>query len=479
MPAGSIFLIATTAYFLGQVVLRLALGGALETDEAEMMVMTPGLQMGYGPQLPLYNWLQVGVFAVFGKTLFALSLLKNLLLWATYMLMFLGLRLWVPAGLAVIGALSLFLLPDVAWEAQRATTHSNMLLMTAAATFAAFLWVLKEKSWAAYLALGLAIGLGGLAKYNFWLVPIGLFAAALTMSEFRRAILSVRLMAALALAAMIVAGPYLWMLYNPELAFSSTRKLQIADEGLAAVRGLPKLVAGYVVLMILPLMVTGAIFLARRRAAGPGGPSFAIVPLLWRAAGLQTVLVVAGVVAADVGHITPRWLLPVVFLAVPALTLGIFTRLNGQGRRAYGVALAVLAVAIFVGLVFDRYKIGARRGMDFTPLLQAIDHMAPDTPVVAEFYTAGNLAYLAPDKRVAPYLAFAAPEFSGEKVLFILRGKVPDTLARGLRQAGWPDGYLPRVIDEETLMLAFGDSGTSDKRVRFRLYLVDTAELPG
>ena len=47
--ASLVFVTAITAYFAVQIGLRLWLGGALETDEAEMMVMTPGLRWGYGP----------------------------------------------------------------------------------------------------------------------------------------------------------------------------------------------------------------------------------------------------------------------------------------------------------------------------------------------------------------------------------------------------------------------------------------------
>ena len=481
-PHAAWFLIAVSLYFAAQIVLRLILGGALETDEAEMMVMTPGLRLGYGPQLPLYNWLQVALFALFGKSLFALSLLKNLLLWLTYVLTFAGLRLFMPAGLAVAGALSLFLLPDVAWEAQRATTHSNMLLVTCAATLAAFFWTLKSGRWAAYVALGLALGLGGLAKYNYWLVPLGLYAAGLSIAALRPRLLCARMAVVPVIAGLVLAAPYGWMLRNPELAFSSTHKLKMAQaaqpsSGLAS--GLPALFEGMAALAVLPALVALALYLAfRSRAAGAASEraEAAAVRLLWRASALVALVLAAGVVAAGVGHVTPRWLLPLAFLAVPALFVGLFGRLAGRGPLAYYAVLGLLAVAVMTGLCFDRYKQTARRAVDFAPLpgrLQQIADMS-HTPVVAEFFVAGNLARSQPEWRVSPYLAFAAPRFGGETVLFLSRQGIPPDLPSGMAQAGWPREASAEVLEQGEVVLGFD---SSDKPLPLSYWLVRTPAL--
>ncbi|MBC56308.1 MAG: hypothetical protein CL814_05170 [Confluentimicrobium sp.] len=472
---GAVFVAAITTYFALQTVLRLWLGGALETDEAEMMVMTPGLRWGYGPQLPLYNWLQWVLFELFGRDLFALSLLKNLLLWATYLFVFIGLRLFVPAGVAAAGALSLYLIPDVAWEAQRATTHSNMLLFTSAITLAAFLWVLKTGRWAAYGALGLAIGLGGLAKYNYWLVPIGLIAAALTLPAFRARVLSPRLLLSLGIAGLVLAGPYGWMLRNPGLAFSSSGKLAMGTApGLAeqALDGLGQLLAGAAILSVLAVIV-GAIVWAVGRGRRAGDPPPPVAALLLRAGAVVLVLMAMGVVAAGVGRITPRWLLPLVFLAVPGGAVWLGARMRPRGGVAFAAILAVLALAVLTGLGFDRYKDRARRAVDFTPLPEVLAGVAPQpgTPVVAEFYAAGNLARLRPDWRIAPYLPFAMREFGGGPVLFVLRENTPETLEQGLREAGWDDPGDPQILEQGAFTLTFTTSGEA---MKMRYYLVDT-----
>ncbi|TCP39904.1 glycosyltransferase family 39 protein [Rhodovulum marinum] len=473
-----IFLLAITAYFAAQAVLRLGLGGALETDEAEMMVMTPGLRWGYGPQLPLYNWLQLGAFEVFGRSLLALSLLKNGLLWLSYLCVFLGLRLWLPAGVAALGALSLFLVPDIAWEAQRATTHSNMLFATSAATLAAFLWAVRGGAWAAWIALGLAVGLGGLAKYNFWLVPVALLLAGLTIAPMRRRLLSARALVAPLLALAIVAGPYAWMIGNRDLAFASVGKLDLGTAAGpaagASAEGLARSAEAGLALVALPLLVWALLWLVGR-ARGPRDlPAPGGAALLLRGALLLVLAVAAGVWLSGMGQMTQRWLLPIAFLLVPGLFVWLAPRLGARAGRGIVIGVALLAVLVMAGLTYDRYKPGARRDVDFATLPAALQAVAPmpDTPVVAEFYTAGNIARLRPDWRIAPYLPFAARAFGGGPVLFVLREEVPPNLGAGIAQAGWGNAAPLAVLAEGALELPHGHS---DARLALRYVL---AEMP-
>ncbi|HVG49422.1 MAG TPA: hypothetical protein VM899_14965, partial [Rubellimicrobium sp.] len=70
------FTLAVLAYVAFQVVLRLIIGRSLELDEAEAFYQSRHLAWGYGPQPPLYFWLQWALFQVFGPGLLALALLK-------------------------------------------------------------------------------------------------------------------------------------------------------------------------------------------------------------------------------------------------------------------------------------------------------------------------------------------------------------------------------------------------------------------
>ncbi|MGH6913317.1 MAG: ArnT family glycosyltransferase, partial [Geminicoccales bacterium] len=74
------------AYFAAHTVIRVLISPSLGKDEAEQVLLAQALAWGYGPQPPLYTWLVTGAFAIFGEGILALSLLKNALLAAAYLL---------------------------------------------------------------------------------------------------------------------------------------------------------------------------------------------------------------------------------------------------------------------------------------------------------------------------------------------------------------------------------------------------------
>ncbi|WP_177213178.1 ArnT family glycosyltransferase [Celeribacter neptunius] len=453
-----LFFLIITAYFAGQVILRLLLGGALETDEAEMLLMTPGFRWGYGPQLPLYNWIQTGLFSIFGETLFALSLLKNMLLWATYALLFLGLRAYVSARVAALTALSLFLIPDIAWEAERATTHSNMLLATISASFAAFLWALKTRNWRYWALFGLAMGLGGIAKYNFWAIPTGLTLAALTLAPLRSALLSPRILISPVLALAIVAGPYLWMANNPDLALSSVGKMAISEQVSPLVpEGVPLYFQGLFILLLLPMLVSALMWLASRHRPMQSGTR-EISTLFLRAGAILAIIGLAIVWLADVGHVTPRWLLPIVIPIVIGVFLRLTPRLSPLAMRGYLGALVLFALLVCTGLTLDRYKDNARRDLDFAPLAQAIEEMAlpEDTLIVTDFYIGGNLARLRPDWTIRSDLPASARSETAVHILLISRALQTDAqLQRLATQVGWPHAAQAIYDSGEQIALPF------------------------
>jgi len=64
-------------YFLLQLFVRLLVSHGLELDEAEQLLLTQHLGLGYGSQPPLYTWMLSGLFALFGVNIFSLALLKT------------------------------------------------------------------------------------------------------------------------------------------------------------------------------------------------------------------------------------------------------------------------------------------------------------------------------------------------------------------------------------------------------------------
>src|SRR5512146_1882378 len=113
------------AYFGIQLVLRVMISPSADLDEADQLVLTQKACWGYGPQPPVYTWIQIGFFKGFGLSIFSLALFKNILLFSIYVLTFLNSRFITGNCLCgIASAALLFFLPQVAWESQRDLTHS-------------------------------------------------------------------------------------------------------------------------------------------------------------------------------------------------------------------------------------------------------------------------------------------------------------------------------------------------------------------
>src|SRR3989338_3923217 len=110
------FIFLVLVYFTLQIIVRTFISGSLEFDEAEQVLFSQQLSLGYGPQPPLYEWLQKLFFSVFGLNVFSLSLFKNILFVIIYSFLFKSARLVLKndkqAGLA---SLLLLLTHTYAW----------------------------------------------------------------------------------------------------------------------------------------------------------------------------------------------------------------------------------------------------------------------------------------------------------------------------------------------------------------------------
>ncbi|HYN61894.1 MAG TPA: glycosyltransferase family 39 protein [Rubrivivax sp.] len=203
-------------YFGAQVAMRVTVSDALELDEAEQSLWTQAFEFGYGPQPPLYTWLQMAVFQLLGPSVLGLAMLKNTLLAITYGSLWMAARRLMPAPLAVTAALSPLLLLQIGWESQRDLTHSVLATTLASLTFLLVLRLLERpRELARWSMLGLVLGLGSLSKYSFAGFAVILMAAVLALPETRallrsrRTWLGAALLGSVALAVFLPHG--LWL----------------------------------------------------------------------------------------------------------------------------------------------------------------------------------------------------------------------------------------------------------------------------
>ena len=168
---GAVYLLLA-AYFTVNVLLRLAGPASLELDEGQQLFFAQWLAVGYDSQPPFYNWLQYGVAQVLGSSVLAVSLLKNLLLFLSYLLFGLTAHLVIrDRVLAVIATLALITIPQVGYEAQRDLTHTVAVLFAACMFAYFFVRALLKPTALDYALTGVAIGIGVLSKYNFVVLP--------------------------------------------------------------------------------------------------------------------------------------------------------------------------------------------------------------------------------------------------------------------------------------------------------------------
>lgn len=419
-PVSAAFIAVIAAYFTAHTVLRTLLGGSFEVDEAEMFVMARDFRLGYGPQLPLYNWLQAAAFSLFGANTFAIAATKNLLLFATYLFFYLGLVRLVPGrGLAIATTLVLLLLPNVSWQAQRAGSHTIAMLAAMGAVFWLTVMVWQVRRSRDYLLLGVALGLGGLAKYNFWLFVLGLGGSALWHPGLRAALWDRRMLGTAAIAAAMVAGPYLWITGNLDKGLSSTGKLYDgADAGwLSGMRDLT--LESLAALALMALVLLAARFGARDGFWRWGRPPEASRWLL-RAGGIAFVAMVLGVIVADISLVRSRWLLP----AYIPFALGLaFWALAGVSARALRNTLrfcALLALLLLGGMAELRLRGSGSAAMNLSELADALDRDFDEaTVLVSDFYLGGNLVHHRPAWTIVPPVEGAQVPASARRVVVV------------------------------------------------------------
>jgi len=225
------------AIIMAMALIRATLFPGTGGDDGEQLIFSQFFAWGYQVRNPpLYTWLVMAVSQVTGPNLWAVNIVKFSLLYAMYLFLWrAALRLFATRALAGLAALSPVLFYFVAWEVVTGFSHTVLT----ACLYAAVLWLLLRLRDAApgrltdYLFLGLAIGLGGLAKYAFWIFLVCLLAAALTDRDLRRRLLSPRLVLTLAVAAAVLAPHYLWLAERLDILAAQAGETAAAHGGVS------------------------------------------------------------------------------------------------------------------------------------------------------------------------------------------------------------------------------------------------------
>lgn len=313
-------------YALCQSAIRVYYKTSLFGDDSELFLWARHLAWGYGVQPPLYAWLQWGVNQLFGQGQVAMAAMRALCLFGIYSAGFLLARRFTGVRIAGLATLGLFLIPEISQTFLRTRTHN--LLVTALVPLAciAFLDLLERRRWQDYAAFGVMSGLAILAKATGAIFLVALVFAALLRRDERRAVLTPTMLGALAAGGLVLAGPTLWALNNPDLATASLAKFKPGggwQTGLAGLAWAIWATAG---------AVAASVAIATVFTRPATRPTLAGAGIFWRAGVISVLLIALAIIVTDSAELKERWLVPIAAPLTPLLLVWVMQR---QGRMRF------------------------------------------------------------------------------------------------------------------------------------------------
>lgn len=186
----------------------------LYADEAQYWRWSRTVELGYYSKPPMIAWVIGAATAIFGNAEWAIRLPAPLLhTVAAFALFGLG-RAMFDARVGMFAAIGYALMPGVIVSASVISTDGVLLPFWCTALF--LLWRLREgeAGWASALLLGVCIGAGFLSKYAMIYFFVGLGLTTVFDAPTRRALTSVKGIAALLTALAVMAPHLIWNAAN-------------------------------------------------------------------------------------------------------------------------------------------------------------------------------------------------------------------------------------------------------------------------
>jgi 4-amino-4-deoxy-L-arabinose transferase-like glycosyltransferase len=488
-PPGIKWLFGSVAiYFAIAAILRLFYAPSLGLDEAEMMIVTQELLPGYGSQPPLYGWLQSLVFAILGRSLFALALVNAALMLTTFVFYFLsGREIFADENKAWAAAMALFTVPTFFWGSQLSLTHTVLAAAIGAMTLYVMLRLAKTGTIRDYLALGLCFALGFVSKYNYLPFALALLLAACLLPDFRRRVVNIRFIATLALALLLLAPHFLWLASHWDTALSESGKLRLAtDEGLvkSALSGITAISSALINYAVLPVVLFLALaYVPLISRFGSPSPRPGVTIDGWRDGRsfvLKAIVIGIGLIACavlimQVTRLQERWLHPVLFLTPLGLLILLERRFTPDRITILNIVSTTIAIGALVALVTKHTlpELGKRPQWRLAPFAAIADGLREtgfDNGYILapSVFVGGNLKYRFPESTVSEPRYGLWPPAAGKdfkQMLLVWQGDgPPDARLIELWQQLCGTQVDPTDLDRQSFSGRFKNS-----RVRYQL----------
>lgn len=402
------------AYFLLQVILRQLVPPALRIDEAQQILFSQWLALGYDAQPPLYNWYQQAVFALFGTSMATLAFAKNLILFLTFAAFVKTAELVLEnRRLVVVAAMALFVIPQVFWQAQRDLTHTAMFMLTFSLLLYCSIRLIQRPTAMGYVLVGLTAGLGMLSKYNFALALPAVLVAVILHPEGRNRVFDRRFLLTIAVSIIVFLPHIFWLVDNLAFASEVTLKRMAEDAPESRLfqvgRGLGRFIAGSFIIIAIPTFLLA--LASRGQASKRTGISSP-----WLRFFLHYFIAIAALMAlviltTTMTELRDRWLLPLL-LPFPILAALILERRIGNvehfALRFLPVPLVMLML-VPVALLLShpvRASLGktSSSNYDWQAFKRHIvekEGISPSVIVTPDWPSGGNLRFVFPQVPVA------------------------------------------------------------------------------
>jgi 4-amino-4-deoxy-L-arabinose transferase-like glycosyltransferase len=413
------------AIFLVHVVIRLITSRSAGLDESEQLVFSQTWAWGYGPQPPLYSWLQILVFKIFGPSILGLALLKNALLFVSYACTYGAGRIVTRSHVGgLLSTLGLFFIPQISWESHRELTHSVLAMTISTATVLVFFRLHDSRAPRLYAGLGVLFGLGMLSNYNYAILLVGLILAALCLKEFRPVVLSPWMALSAAVALLLLAPHLQWVVRELPVVLSTSHKLRIRSQDafvIVASRAIGSLIEAWLshvigIVAVMAILCWKQFGLFQRDILRRPPVRFLLLLICIALLGVTAVMI-----ATRATSFKGRWLQPLLFCVSILFAALLEPRLLRQSlARIVSAAAAILLSVMFLlpARVWFAGEVGRDSGLD-TPYAKLVQRLQPeieqaDTIVADSLALGGNLRMLVPEKRVMTP-QFAPWRSDGEK----------------------------------------------------------------
>lgn len=355
------FLAATLAYLATALMLRVAIVPGMVTDDTEQLLHAQSLELGYeAKNPPLFTWLVWAMQFPLGIGVLPGALVRATCLFTFYACLYAASRQALEdKQLAVLAALSPVALWFVGWDAFLNYSHSVLVAACSAACLMLVLRIRRAPRLRDYVLLGVALGAGFLAKYNFVLFAFALLGSAFLERGMRHRLFA-RPFVLTALVAVAIALPHwIWLLFHASqfaanassalLPSDAPGLLDNIDAGWQALRAARMFAMPFLLLFVI--VFAPALLRRSKGRAQTSGQRRLVVGAL----ALFLLMLTALAAMASLKEIRPSYMFAIAWLPLPAFLLLAPERISLGQKRIYITTLMGLAASSIVALAIKGF----------------------------------------------------------------------------------------------------------------------------